>query len=222
MPGISGEIRATRPVAVVARPSLKFTLDRSTSISTPSGGSSPTDIVPTVRVTSPSTEVAVNALNVSDAIIRQVRAGHVTRSRPPERRNGDAAARARPTRRGGYARIRAILRGVDLRLGARSLSFERVRLMGIVNVTPDSFSDGGRFLAVDDAVEHVARLVAEGADIVDVGGESTRPGAEPVSVDEELSRILPVVERVVVGSACRSASTPVMRRWRRRRSTSER
>jgi dihydropteroate synthase len=77
------------------------------------------------------------------------------------------------------------------------LSLDRVRLMGIVNVTPDSFSDGGRFLAVDDAVEHVARLVEEGADIIDVGGESTRPGAEPVSVDDELSRILPVVERVV-------------------------
>jgi dihydropteroate synthase len=77
------------------------------------------------------------------------------------------------------------------------LSFERVRLMGIVNVTPDSFSDGGRFLAVDDAVEHAARLVAEGADIIDIGGESTRPGAQPVSVDDELRRILPVVERVV-------------------------
>ena len=77
------------------------------------------------------------------------------------------------------------------------MSFERVRLMGIVNVTPDSFSDGGRFLAVDDAVEHVARLVAEGADIVDIGGESTRPGAQPVSVDDELRRILPVIERVV-------------------------
>ena len=76
------------------------------------------------------------------------------------------------------------------------MSFERVRLMGIVNVTPDSFSDGGRFLAVDDAVEHVARLVAEGADIVDIGGESTRPGAQPVNVDDELSRVLPVIERV--------------------------
>jgi dihydropteroate synthase len=85
---------------------------------------------------------------------------------------------------------------VDLKLGARSLSFERVRLMGIVNVTPDSFSDGGRFLAVDDAVEHVARLVSEGVDIVDIGGESTRPGARPVSIDDELQRILPVVERV--------------------------
>jgi dihydropteroate synthase len=86
---------------------------------------------------------------------------------------------------------------VDLRLGTRSLSLDRVRLMGIVNITPDSFSDGGRFLAVDDAVEHVARLVAEGADIVDVGGESTRPGAKPVSADDELHRILPVIERVV-------------------------
>ena len=84
---------------------------------------------------------------------------------------------------------------MDLRLGARSLSFERVLLMGIVNVTPDSFSDGGRFLAVNDAVDHVARLAAEGADIVDIGGESTRPGAHPVSVDDELNRILPVVER---------------------------
>jgi dihydropteroate synthase len=86
---------------------------------------------------------------------------------------------------------------VDLRLGAYTLSLERVRLMGIVNVTPDSFSDGGRFLAVDDAVAHVARLVTEGADIVDIGGESTRPGAQMVSVDDELHRILPVVERAV-------------------------
>ncbi len=68
------------------------------------------------------------------------------------------------------------------------------RLMGIVNVTPDSFSDGGRFTEVDAAVEHGRRLVAEGAAIVDVGGESTRPGAEPVSAEEELRRVLPVIE----------------------------
>jgi dihydropteroate synthase len=66
-------------------------------------------------------------------------------------------------------------------------------LMGVVNVTPDSFSDGGRFLAADAAVAHGLRLVAEGADIVDVGGESTRPGAEPVGEAEELRRVLPVV-----------------------------
>jgi dihydropteroate synthase len=65
--------------------------------------------------------------------------------------------------------------------------------MGIVNVTPDSFSDGGRFLEADVAVGHGRELVAEGAAIVDVGGESTRPGAEPVSADEELRRVLPVV-----------------------------
>ena len=68
------------------------------------------------------------------------------------------------------------------------------RLMGIVNVTPDSFSDGGRYLAARDAIEHGRSLVAEGARIVDVGGESTRPGAEPVAAAQELRRVRPVVE----------------------------
>lgn len=72
--------------------------------------------------------------------------------------------------------------------------FERVHIMGILNVTPDSFSDGGRFLAPDAAVEHAIRMVSEGADIVDVGGESTRPGAEPASTREEMDRVLPVIE----------------------------
>lgn len=66
--------------------------------------------------------------------------------------------------------------------------------MGVLNVTPDSFSDGGRFLDPELAVAHGRRLVAEGADIVDVGGESTRPGAEPVAEDVELRRVLPVIE----------------------------
>jgi dihydropteroate synthase len=66
--------------------------------------------------------------------------------------------------------------------------------MGIVNVTPDSFSDGGRFLAPRDAIAHGRELAAEGADILDVGGESTRPGAEPVSREEELRRVLGVIE----------------------------
>jgi dihydropteroate synthase len=68
--------------------------------------------------------------------------------------------------------------------------------MGIVNVTPDSFSDGGEFLDADAAIAHARRLVAEGADILDVGGESTRPGAEPVSDEEELRRVLPVLEGI--------------------------
>jgi dihydropteroate synthase len=72
---------------------------------------------------------------------------------------------------------------------------QRPLLMGIVNVTPDSFSDGGQFLAADAAVEQALRLVAEGADILDIGGESTRPGAEPVPLDEELRRVIPVIER---------------------------
>jgi dihydropteroate synthase len=68
--------------------------------------------------------------------------------------------------------------------------------MGIVNVTPDSFSDGGRFLDVDAAVSHGLRLVEEGADLLDIGGESTRPYSEPVAVDDELGRVIPVVERL--------------------------
>jgi dihydropteroate synthase len=71
--------------------------------------------------------------------------------------------------------------------------------MGVVNVTPDSFSDGGLFLDAHAAIAHARELVGEGADIVDVGGESTRPGAEPVSAEEELRRVLPVVEGIVVG-----------------------
>jgi dihydropteroate synthase len=72
----------------------------------------------------------------------------------------------------------------------------RVAVMGIVNVTPDSFSDGGRFLEPDAAVAHGLALAAQGADALDVGGESTRPGAAPVPADEELARVVPVVERL--------------------------
>jgi dihydropteroate synthase len=79
--------------------------------------------------------------------------------------------------------------------------------MGVVNVTPDSFSDGGLFLEADAAVEHGFRLVDEGADILDVGGESTRPGAEPVGEDEELRRVVPVIERLAEGPARLSVDT---------------
>jgi dihydropteroate synthase len=73
---------------------------------------------------------------------------------------------------------------------------QRPLVMGVVNVTPDSFSDGGLFLSADAAVEHARSLVAEGAAVVDIGGESTRPTSEPVSEAEELSRVVPVVERL--------------------------
>ena len=72
----------------------------------------------------------------------------------------------------------------------------RTLVMGVLNVTPDSFSDGGRYLNPDAAVEQARRMQAEGADLLDIGGESTRPGARPVSEDEEKRRVLPVVERV--------------------------
>jgi dihydropteroate synthase len=75
-----------------------------------------------------------------------------------------------------------------------SLAMDRPRVMGIVNVTPDSFSDGGLFASRDEAVAHALRLAGEGADILDIGGESTRPGSDPVDEDEELRRVVPVIE----------------------------
>ncbi|KWC27903.1 dihydropteroate synthase [Burkholderia ubonensis] len=81
-----------------------------------------------------------------------------------------------------------------LQCGRFTLAFERPLVMGILNATPDSFSDGGRFLAHDDALRQAERMLAEGADILDIGGESTRPGAPPVPLDEELARVIPLVE----------------------------
>ena len=83
------------------------------------------------------------------------------------------------------------------KLAHRSLTYgERTLVMGILNVTPDSFSDGGEFFSFDRAVAHAEQMVAEGADIIDVGGESTRPGSEFVSEAEEMRRVIPVIERL--------------------------
>ena len=81
-----------------------------------------------------------------------------------------------------------------LQCGDRTLKLDVPRIMAIVNVTPDSFSDGGRFGSVAHAVEHALALVEQGADMLDIGGESTRPGAEPVSLQDELARVVPVIE----------------------------
>jgi dihydropteroate synthase len=78
-----------------------------------------------------------------------------------------------------------------------SIDLTRPRVMGIVNVTPDSFSDGGRFADASGAIAHCERLLREGADILDIGGESTRPGAHTPSADEELARVLPVLRQAV-------------------------
>lgn len=78
--------------------------------------------------------------------------------------------------------------------GRFELNFERPLLMGIVNITPDSFSDGNHYLQADAAIAHAKQLIADGADILDIGAESTRPGAEPVALDDELRRLLPVIE----------------------------
>ncbi len=78
----------------------------------------------------------------------------------------------------------------------RKVLLDRPRIMGVVNVTPDSFSDGGSLASVDAAVTHALQLADEGADILDIGGESTRPGAEEVSIEEELRRVIPVIEKL--------------------------
>ncbi len=89
-----------------------------------------------------------------------------------------------------------LARGRHLDLGAKAL------LMGILNVTPDSFSDGGEFDRPERALEHARRMTAEGAAIIDVGGESTRPGAEPVTAREEQARILPIIEALAAEGGC--------------------
>src|SRR5262249_17503284 len=87
------------------------------------------------------------------------------------------------------------------------LALDRPRLMGVINVTPASFSDGGRYASRDAAIAHGRALMAAGADILDVGGESTRPGATPVSIDEELDRVVPVIEALAKEGALLSIDT---------------
>ena len=82
----------------------------------------------------------------------------------------------------------------------RTLVLDRPRIMGVVNVTPDSFSDGGHHADTAAAVAHGLRLAGEGADILDIGGESTRPGAEEVPVEQELARVVPVIEALAAQS----------------------
>lgn len=84
-----------------------------------------------------------------------------------------------------------------LELGQKTFDlYSRTHLMGVLNVTPDSFSDGGRFFKLEEAVKQGLKLAKEGADIIDVGGESTRPGSDPVPIEEELRRVTPVIEEL--------------------------
>lgn len=85
----------------------------------------------------------------------------------------------------------------SINANGRLLHFEGVALMGILNVTPDSFFDGGKHNSINHAVEHTAKMIAEGADIIDVGGASTRPNAKKVSEQEEADRVLPIIEKFV-------------------------
>jgi len=81
-----------------------------------------------------------------------------------------------------------------LKLNNHAFDLKRPLLMGILNITPDSFSDGGKYLTLNQALKRAHEMIEEGVDIIDIGGESTRPGSEPVSLDEELKRIIPIIE----------------------------
>jgi dihydropteroate synthase len=94
-----------------------------------------------------------------------------------------------------------------LQCGAKRLDLSRAVVMGVLNVTPDSFSDGGRFLEPAAACEHALRMMAEGAAIIDIGAESTRPGAKPVPLAEELRRVMPVIEHLSGAPAILSIDT---------------
>jgi dihydropteroate synthase len=103
----------------------------------------------------------------------------------------------------GRFKVSIVSRERRRKLRSMALRFQwdtkRTLVMGVLNVTPDSFSDGGRFLNIDRAVEHARQMAEAGADIIDVGGESSRPGAVPVTVEEELHRVIPVIERIADG-----------------------
>ena len=83
-----------------------------------------------------------------------------------------------------------------LQLNKHFYDLKRPLVMGILNITPDSFSDGGKYLDVNEALKHANEMIEEGVDIIDIGGESTRPGSDPVSADEELKRIVPIIEAI--------------------------
>ena len=95
----------------------------------------------------------------------------------------------------------------SLRCGRHLLDLTRSRVMGVLNVTPDSFSDGGRFLDLDRALAHARAMLADGADIIDIGGESTRPGALPTTETDEIARVIPIVEALVRNDAVISVDT---------------
>jgi dihydropteroate synthase len=102
-------------------------------------------------------------------------------------------------------RTKAKIDTLDIRWDRFELALsKRTYIMGVLNRTPDSFSDGGLFMEEKSAIEKVNRMISEGADIIDIGGESTRPGAEPVSIDEELDRTIPVIKAVA-----RNADVPI-------------
>src|SRR5262249_8343429 len=122
-----------------------------------------------------------------------------------------ASAGSSPSTARAAGETRMTVQPISLRLRGRRLSWDAVRpralLMGVVNVTPDSFSDGGLFLDPDAAYHHARALAEEGADILDIGAESTRPGSRPVTADEEWARLRPVLGQLLKDPPCPVSGT---------------
>ncbi len=119
-----------------------------------------------------------------------------TNKQPPAPKPAGRACPDRFARRTALAATQEGCDAMQLRCGSTLLDLTLPKVMGVLNVTPDSFSDGGRYVSHAWAIEHAEAMIEAGAAIIDVGGESTRPGAAPVSIEEELRRVIPVVERL--------------------------
>lgn len=173
-------------------------------------------IRPFARVTLPSTDAKASTLEVAGRVdLRFAAAELIERDATGIRRRTVSAAELASIAASGE--MHALMQRVrQPRHGVAGIALDRPRLMGVVNVTPDSFSDGGRYLGADAAIEHALRLDAEGADILDIGGESTRPGSDPVDLEEECRRVLPVIAALATRARARvsidTRKAEVMRR----------
>ncbi len=150
-------------------------------------------IRPVARLAPPTPHTAVPALTVAgrDDLLFAA-AELIERDGTGVRRRDVSATELNESATSGE--FQALLQRVrQPRAAVAGIALDRPRLMGVVNVTPDSFADGGRYLAADTAIEHALRLDGEGADFLDIGGESTRPGSDPVDLAEECRRVLPVI-----------------------------
>lgn len=173
-------------------------------------------IRPTARVAPPVVDANAFAIAVAGRDdLRFAAAELIKRDRAGVHRRYVGAAELTSIAASGEVQA-LLLRVCEPRPAVAGIALDRPRVVGVVNVTPDSFSDGGRYLRTDAAIEHALKLEGEGADILDIGGESTRPGSDAVDLEEECRRVLPVIAALAKRSRARisidTRKAEVMRR----------